>query len=123
MSRAQVLRPFSLVKRAYSLSLVRPHLVVLDVGLKVPNVLGPGLIAAVIVKFVLSKLLLFLGGYNGFSFRPVLPYIKKTNRSWRAFVSLVRLEESLASPGLRLGAGSGFDAALACVSTQYTSLT
>ena len=53
---------------------IRPHVVVLGVGLKVPPIFGPGLIAAVLVKLVLSKLLLFLGGLNGFGISFALPH-------------------------------------------------
>ena len=58
-------------------SWVRPHIMALDVGLKIPLVFEPRVIAVVLVKLILSKLLLFLGGLNGFGVRLALPVQEK----------------------------------------------
>ena len=55
----------------------RLHIVFLDVGMKIPLVFGPEVVAAVLVKVVLSKLLLFLGSLNGFGVCLALPMQEK----------------------------------------------
>ena len=70
-------------------SWVRPHLVVLDVCLKVTNVLGPRFIAAVLLRLVLSKLLLLLGGFDGFSVRLALPH--QENQVFLSRFCIIRL--------------------------------
>ena len=52
---------------------------VINVGLKVPNVLRPGEIVAVLLKLVLSKLLLLLVGFNGF--KPCLVFTKQEHET------------------------------------------
>ena len=58
-------------------SWVRPHIMALDVGLKIPLVFEPRVIAVVLVKLISSKLLLFLGDLNGFGVRLALPVQEK----------------------------------------------
>ena len=47
---------------------------VLDVGLEVLVIFGPGLITTVLVKLIMSKLLLFLGGFSSFGVSLSLPH-------------------------------------------------